>query len=177
MLQANGELVAGKLFLGGFELRPIGEGARKSGRDVHAGQLAGGRRLVGQLQIQDAHSRIEIRADVLPENIRVLFQRVLRLNDPNALRSHLRLRAVNIQRRQGAQAQGLLVMLVALLGFIERLSLDLEIFPGENHVPIISHDLENDVVDFGGEIGARLLEVVLGDQNGRAIGKQSEVAQ
>ena len=39
------------------------------------------------------------------------------------------------------------------------------------------YNLENDGVDFGGEVGARLFEVALRNKNGSAIGKEPEVAE
>jgi len=68
-------------------------------------------------------------------------------------------------------------MFVAFLRFFLRLSLHYEVFPREDDAPVIVHNLENDVVDFDGEIGARLLQIPLRYKNGGAIRKEPEIAK
>ena len=99
MRQANVELIGGKLFSNNFELRAIGKRPREGGSNVYGRQVADGGRLVRKIEIQRAKVRIEVGRNVAPKNVRGLFERVLRLNDTDAARGDLRLRAINVQGR------------------------------------------------------------------------------
>ena len=176
MCQTNVQIIAGELLAHRLKLGAVGKCPRKSAGDIRTRQFTEGRGLVGQFHIERPNRRVKVGPDGPPEHICRLFQGVFRLDDPHAPRSNLRLRAINVQGRQGPQAEGLLVMVITLLRFIERLFLHLEIFPREYDSPIISHDLENNVAHFCLKHRAGLPEVSLCDQNRRAIRKESKIA-
>ena len=90
---------------------------------------------------------IAIGADELPKLVLNLSQCVLRLNDIDAASGDLGLRAINIERRQGAEAERFFVAIIAGLRFLEGFPLDRQILALQNHVPIRGDSLLKDVGD------------------------------
>ena len=68
-------------------------------------------------------------------------------------------------------------MIVALLGFFERLALHDQGFAGEDDIPIIPDGSKDDVIYFALKGSTSLLQVSLRDEDGSAIGKKAEVAK
>lgn len=82
--QANGQLIAGKLFPHDLELRSIGESACEGSGDVDARQLTGRPGLVGKVEIQSAKVGVEVCANVASKGVRKLFERIFGRNDTDA---------------------------------------------------------------------------------------------
>ena len=133
--------------------------------------------MVCQFEVEDPCGEIKVGANDLPELIFSLFKGVFPLDNANTARCDLGFGAVNIERWERAEAEGLLIVVVAFLGFLKRLALDDEGFAGEDDAPIIPDGSQDDVIHFALKGSTSLLQISLGDQNWRAVGKKAEVSK
>ncbi len=174
--ETNAQLITGQLLTRGFKLGTVGESAGERTSNVRVSQIAEGFGLVNKFEVADTGSRIQVGADDLAKLIFGLFERVFRPDNPDAARSDLGFRAVNIEWRESAEAQRLLIMVVAPLCFFEGLALHNEGFAGKDDTPIISDGSQDDVIHFALKKSTSLFQISLRDQNGRAIREQAELS-
>src|SRR6266700_1461569 len=175
--ETNAQLVAAQALPRGFHFGAVGESASERCSDIRAQEIAERLRLIGKFKIEDADGGIEIGANDLTELVLGLFEPVFRLNDAHAAGGDLRLRAVDIERWKGTEAERFFIVVIALLGFFQGLALDRERFACKDNAPITPHGLKNDVIHFALKDGARLMQISLGYENGSAIREQAEVPE
>ncbi len=97
------------------------------------------------------------------------FERVFALDDLHATRRDLRFGAVDIERRESAEFQRSLIAFVCDFSCVHGATRDLQISLRFDHRPVLPHRLQNVVAHFGGEIGARLLQIAASDHQRRLI--------
>src|SRR5439155_6389942 len=175
--EPNAQLIAGQLLAGGLQFGTVGDGVSERRGDVRVRKVAEGLGLVGQFEVEDAGGEIKVGANDLAELIFGLFKGVFGLDNAYTTRCDLGFRAVNIERWKRAEAEGLFIVVVAFLGFFERLALDDQGFAGEDDAPIISDGSQDDVIHFALKGSTSLLQIALRDQNWRAVGKESKVSK
>ena len=113
----------------------------------------------------------------MTQNILGLLQSVLTLDGLHPSAGHLRLGAINIQRRQRAQFQRTLVMLVCGFSGIQRLLRHFQVATRLHHIPILVDDQLNGVTNLDFKHCARPQQIPARDDKRRAICEQPAVAQ
>src|SRR6201996_570077 len=139
--------------------------------------LSLGLRFLNEVELQRGQRWILIHADSKTKCLLRLLKSVFALDGLQPASSHLRLRAIDIERRQCAELQGTLVMLIAAFSQGKRLPFDVEASACLDNGPVLCDNLQDGVIPLRLKSGPRLLKSPPVDEERSRIGKPSGITQ